>query len=84
MEMIMLTKKAAETPDRSVFYVMFIFVGIFSVVAAICNWDWYFNGRRARTMCKMFGRTATRVIQVILGLVIISMSVYALISPNVQ
>ncbi len=42
--------------------------GLFSIVASILNWDWFFNHRRARIFLKMFGRTGARVFYIILGL----------------
>jgi hypothetical protein len=42
--------------------------GLFSIVASILNWDWFFNNRRARIFLKMFGRTGARVFYIILGL----------------
>jgi small neutral amino acid transporter SnatA (MarC family) len=42
--------------------------GLFSIVASILNWDWFFNHRRARIFLKMFGRTGARIFYTILGL----------------
>ncbi|MFM9329457.1 immunity 17 family protein [Paenibacillus mesotrionivorans] len=42
--------------------------GLFSIVASILNWDWFFNHRQARIFLKMFGRTGARVFYTILGL----------------
>lgn len=42
--------------------------GLFSILAAILNWNWFFNNRRAYIFVKMFGRTGARVFYAILGI----------------
>ncbi len=42
-----------------VYYLMVVF-GIFLIIAAITNWEWYFKQRRAQSMIRMMGRNGAR------------------------
>ncbi len=56
-------------------YFFLIFgMGLFSIVASIFNWDWYFENRKARMFVSLFGRTGARVFYIILGVFIIILS----------
>lgn len=52
------------------------FAGVFSILASIFNWDFYFTDRRARLIVKIAGRTGARVIYGIFGLVLIGLGFY--------
>jgi small neutral amino acid transporter SnatA (MarC family) len=41
--------------------------GLFCIVSAIMNWDWFFNNRRAYIFVKVLGRTGARVFYGLLG-----------------
>ncbi len=57
------------------FYFFFIFgAGLFSIVASIFNWDWFFENRKARLFVSLFGRTGARVFYIILGLFVVALS----------
>lgn len=47
-----------------------IAAGVFSIVGAWADWDWFMNNYKARFMIKAFGRTGARIFYVVLGLVI--------------
>lgn len=42
-------------------------IGVFSILAAIKDWDFFMNHRRAKLFVKLFGRKGARVLYVILG-----------------
>ena len=45
--------------------------GIFSIVCAAMNFDWFMNNSRAWIFVKLFGREGARVFYVLLGLFLI-------------
>ena len=49
---------------------LIIACGLFSLVCAVMNWDWFMNDRKARFMIKLIGRTGARIFYGVLGLFI--------------
>lgn len=50
--------------------IMIIFsigVGIFTLLASILNWNFFFESRKARFFVKIFGRNGSRIFYGILG-----------------
>ncbi len=45
--------------------------GIFCILAAIFNWNWFFENRKAYVFTKLFGRIGARVFYAILGVALI-------------
>ena len=45
-----------------------IAAGLFSVVSALFDWDWFMNSRRARFIVRMMGRNGARIFYTLLGL----------------
>lgn len=45
-----------------------IAMGLFSLLGAILDWDWYMNHRKARFIVKILGRKGARIFYAILGL----------------
>lgn len=41
--------------------------GIFVIIAAACNWEWFFTNWRARFFVNLFGRDGARIIYALLG-----------------
>ena len=50
---------------------IFIALGAFSLVAAIFNFDWYFETSGATTFVNKFGRKGARIFYALLGLALI-------------
>lgn len=48
-------------------------IGIFTIVGAIQDWDWFMNHRRARLWVKLFGRNGARIFYMLLGVFLIAM-----------
>ena len=42
--------------------------GMFSMLGAVCNWEWFFNDCRARLFVRCFGREGARIFYFLLGL----------------
>ena len=60
-----------ENANNSFLFVILILSGLFVIVAAVLNWDWYFNDRKTLFWVNLIGRPATRVLHIILGIVLI-------------
>ncbi len=48
-----------------------IAAGVFTVVAAACDWDWFMQGRKAKFFVDYLGRDGARVFYGVLGIAII-------------
>ena len=56
-------------------YLTIIFLaggGVFTLVAAILDWDWFMNHPKARFFVGLFGRTGTRIFYALLGVFLIA------------
>ena len=51
-------------------------IGLFSLMGAIKNWDWYFNNYKARGLVAIFGRNGARIFYGILGVIFIALGVF--------
>ncbi|NBH89726.1 immunity 17 family protein [Parabacteroides distasonis] len=67
-------------PSEYFILVLFIALGLFSIVAAIFNLDWYFKTSGAMTFVNWFGRGGARVFYALLGVGLIACGVLGLIS----
>lgn len=50
---------------------LFVFLGLFSVISASFNFDWFFQTNGAMTFVKWMGRTGARLFYICLGLALI-------------
>ena len=55
-------------PTEYFILILFIALGIFSVIAAILNLDWYFQTSGAMTFVRWLGRKGARIFYALLGL----------------
>ncbi len=53
-----------------IYGIFFVFVGLFSILGAIKNWNFFMNNRKAYIWVKLFGRNGARIFYGILGFVI--------------
>ena len=67
-------------PSEYFILVLFIALGLFSIVSAIFNLDWYFKTSGAMTFVNWFGRGGARVFYALLGVGLIACGVLGLIS----
>lgn len=58
---------------------IFVALGIFSLVAAIFNFDWYFETSGAVTFVNKFGRKGARIFYALLGAALIGCGILGLI-----
>ena len=60
--------------DPSEYFILSLFIalGLFSIVAAICNFDWYFKTSWAMTFVNWFGRGGARIFYALLGIGLIA------------
>ena len=55
---------------------IFVIAGVTALLAAILNWDWFFMARNAEFVVKRLGRTKSRILYGIAGLLFITAAVY--------
>ena len=58
--------------------ILFILGGLFATAAAVFNWDWFMNARKARFMVKILTRNGTRIFYGLLGLALIVLGILGL------
>ena len=66
-------------PSEYFIFALFIGLGVFSVVAAVLNLEWYFQTSAAQTIVKWLGRTGARLFYVLLGVGLITCGVLAIL-----
>ncbi|MEM9414597.1 MAG: immunity 17 family protein [Planctomycetota bacterium] len=49
------------------FGILFAALGVFAVVGAVGNWDWYMNSKKAQRMSQLLTRTGARLFYIVLG-----------------
>lgn len=47
--------------------IFLLIAGLFSIICAAADWDWFMNHRKTRLWVKLFGRNGTRIFYTILG-----------------
>ena len=55
---------------------IFVLVGIFSIVASLMNWDWFFTAQNARFFVNQFGRQKARLCYAVIGGLMIFIGIY--------
>ena len=51
--------------------IILVFAGLYAVIGAIGNWDWFMENRKAIRWVKLIGRDKARVFYILLGTVLI-------------
>ena len=59
--------------------IIVILIGIYCILAAIFNWNWFFNNSRARGISKMLKRTGARIFYAVLGILFAGFGIAVLI-----
>lgn len=59
-------------PSEYFILVLFIALGVFSIVAALFDFDWYFETSGATTFVRWLGRKGARVFYALLGVGLIA------------
>ncbi|WP_321478520.1 immunity 17 family protein [uncultured Bacteroides sp.] len=55
---------------------IFAVAGIIAILAAILNWDWFFNAQNAQLIVRNVGRQRARLFYGALGIILLSMSFF--------
>ena len=55
---------------------IFAFIGILAILAAIFNWDWFFQSQNSQFIVKSVGRKQARLFYVFLGILMIATAIY--------
>lgn len=69
------TTKDAEEDSMPWMSYFLIAAGIFAIAGALCNWDWFYNSRKAQFVVKVFTRQGARIFYAILGCIILMIGV---------
>jgi len=62
-----------------IFGVVFIVIGLFSLIASIKDWNFFFGSLKTRFLISIIGRNGTRIFFGILGSIIIVVGVLSLL-----
>lgn len=55
---------------------LFVLAGIISILAAVLNWDWFFNARNSQVIVRNVGRSRARLFYGVLGLILVGMGIF--------
>ena len=55
---------------------LFALAGIVSILAAVLNWDWFFNTQNVQFIVKNVGRNRARLFYGILGLKLVATAIF--------
>ena len=55
---------------------LFALAGIVSLLAAVLNWDWFFNTQNVQFIVKNVGRKRARLFYGILGLILVATAIF--------
>lgn len=58
--------------------IFFILAGLFGTAAAVFNWDWFMNARKARFMVRILSRNGARIFYGLLGVGLIVLGILGL------
>lgn len=53
--------------------IMFFAAGMLSLLAAVFNWDWFFNSSNAKLLTGTFSRTVSRMVYAVIGCAVLGM-----------
>ncbi len=66
-------------PSEYFILILFIALGLFSLIAAIFNIDWYFKTDGAKTFVRWFGHNGARIFYALLGIALITCGILGLL-----
>jgi hypothetical protein len=61
---------------------IFVIVGTFSLLAAIFNWNWFFNSHNSQFIVKSAGRKRARLFYALFGILMIATGINFFLSMN--
>jgi len=51
---------------------IFILTGIFAILGAVLNWDWFMSHRKTRAMVSLLGRAGARIFYGLIGTTLVT------------
>lgn len=51
---------------------VFILIGLFSILGGVLNWNWFMNNSRARFFVNILGRNGARIFYIGLGILVVA------------
>lgn len=61
---------------------IFVAAGLVSLLAALLNWNWFFNAGNTQLIVRNIGRQRARLFYGVLGIILISMAIYFFIATR--
>lgn len=61
---------------HNIIQTIFVVAGVIAMLAALFNWEWFFTARNAEFIVKRLGRTRSRIVYGVAGLLFIIAAVY--------
>ncbi|MDR0961237.1 MAG: immunity 17 family protein [Mediterranea sp.] len=61
---------------------IFLLAGLTALLAALGNWNWFFNSRNAAFIVNNVGRPRARLFYGVLGVILIVMAVFFYLQPT--
>lgn len=55
---------------------LFALSGLIAILAAVLNWNWFFNARNAQLIVANTGRQRARLFYGLLGIILVAMAVF--------
>lgn len=66
-------------PSEYLILILFICLGLFSIIASLLNLDWYFQTDGAKIFVRKLGRNGARIFYAVLGTALIGCGILGLI-----
>ena len=63
-----------------IFGILFIILGITSILASVFNWGLFFDHWKAKPLIKILGRSGAKVFYIVIGIITIIFSIFFMIS----
>jgi small neutral amino acid transporter SnatA (MarC family) len=64
--------------ESTIISIFFMAIGLFSIIASLTGWYYFFNHRKARIFLKFLGRKGVRIFYLMLGFALFSFGFLAL------
>ena len=55
---------------------LFVISGCIALLAALCNWDWFFTAGNAQSVVRRLGRNYSRLLYGVCGVLLIGLAIY--------
>lgn len=55
-------------------HILFMVIGIYSILGAYFEWNFFYNNRKAERVINLFGRSGAKIFYIVVGLVLFSIA----------